>query len=186
VIQATAIDSTTNPVAITMDTVAPVTSSGERISLRQRLGNFLHSQRSGEMTSGPVVTTSEEGTPGFISMGTEPPLLDQPSPAPKPTELRTTYRSQVGASEDYSWITGQLFFIHAGGGMWVVRYRSIGEEDRYGGSVVLIGSVGMKNFREGDLVSVHGEVLNGGKPSHYLGAPVYRANAVDMIERSDP
>jgi hypothetical protein len=84
-------------------------------------------------------------------------------------------------------VTGQLFYIHAAGqGFWVVRYAPVDQEDKYGGSVVLAGAANMQNFREGDLICVHGEVLNEGKATKYLGGPLYRALTVDMVERSDP
>jgi hypothetical protein len=70
--------------------------------------------------------------------------------------------------------------------MWVVRYAPIDHEDRFGGSVVLASAVSMRNFREGDLVCVSGEILNEGRASRYLGGPLYRAATIDLIERADP
>lgn len=120
----------------------------------------------------------------------EPPLAGSKaaaaSPAPEPV-LRASYVPKIGAAEDYSWVTGQLLYLHAAGqGFWVVRYAPVDQEDRYGGSVVLAGATNMRNFREGDLVCVHGEVLNDGRATKYLGGPLYRAESLQMIERSDP
>lgn len=100
-------------------------------------------------------------------------------------ELRREYLDRVKNAPDYSWVTGQLFYIHADGGLWVVRYAPIDREDRYGGSVVLAPTVSMRNFREGDLVTVRGEVLNQGRASKRLGGPLYRAITVEMVERAD-
>ena len=58
--------------------------------------------------------------------------------------------------------------------------------DRYGGSVVLTPTVEMRNFREGDLVNVYGEVLNDGQAARPLGGALYRVNSILMIERADP
>ena len=96
------------------------------------------------------------------------------------------FREIVGHENDYSWITGQLYYVHAEGGMWVVRYANVDETDRFGGSVVLTPTVEMRNFREGDLVNVCGEIMNNGLPVRGLGGALYRVNSVQMIERSDP
>jgi len=51
--------------------------------------------------------------------------------------------------------------------------------------VVLKPAAEMKNFREGDLVSVNGEVLTDGRASKYLGGPLYRVTSINMIDRAD-
>ena len=38
---------------------------------------------------------------------------------------------------------------------------------KFGGSVVLAPAASLHNFREGDLVTVHGEILNEGRGSRY-------------------
>ena len=63
---------------------------------------------------------------------------------------------RVAIADDDSWIIGQLFYLHADGGTWVVRYAPLGKEDRYGGEVVLARGVDMSQLREGDLVYVKG------------------------------
>jgi hypothetical protein len=99
--------------------------------------------------------------------------------------MKKEYVYHIGHADDYSWVTGQLFHIHAGKGLWVVRYATVDTEDQYGGSVVLAAAVNMKNFREGDLVSVEGSILNEGRASKNLGGPLYRADHVELIERAD-
>jgi hypothetical protein len=96
------------------------------------------------------------------------------------------FRESVGHENDYSWITGQLYYVHAEGGMWVVRYANVEEVDRYGGSVVLTPTVEMRNFREGDLVNVSGEIMNNGLPVRGLGSALYRVNSIQMVDRNDP
>jgi hypothetical protein len=103
-----------------------------------------------------------------------------------PSAIHKRYQDKIGHEEDYSWVTGQLFYLHAGtSGIWVVRYATVDTEDKFGGSVVLAPNVNMKNFREGDLVSVRGEILNEGRASQYSGGPLYRAVSVDMVDRAD-
>jgi hypothetical protein len=100
-------------------------------------------------------------------------------------EVKKEYLKRLANAEDYSWVTGQLFYIHAGGGLWVVRYAPIDQEDRYGGSVVLAAAASMKDCREGDLVTVHGEILNEGRATKYLGGPLYRSTSIEVIEHAE-
>ncbi len=96
------------------------------------------------------------------------------------------FRDKVGHEADYSWITGQLYRIDgSSGGLWLVRYATAEMQDQYGGTVVLAPAVQMSNYRDGDLVSVRGEVLNGGRNSEQIAAPVYRASDVSLVERGD-
>lgn len=94
-------------------------------------------------------------------------------------------QDKIGKAEDYSWITGQLFYVHTDGGRWVLRYTTVDQVDRFGGSVVLAPVTEMRNFREGDLVCAHGDILDEGRPTS-LGGALYRTQFVNMIERSDP
>jgi hypothetical protein len=101
-------------------------------------------------------------------------------------QLAAKYQDKVGHETDYSWVTGHLFFVHADGGKWVVRYAAPDEVDRYGGSIVLAPTVEMRNFREGDLVNVYGEILDNRQAARPLGGALYRVNSIQMVERADP
>jgi hypothetical protein len=90
---------------------------------------------------------------------------------------------KVGHEHDYSWITGYLYYLHTDGGRWVLRYAGLDQVDRYGGSVVLAPGMEMGNYREGDLVTVHGEVLNEGRATRSLGGALYRVQMIEMVER---
>jgi hypothetical protein len=96
------------------------------------------------------------------------------------------YEDRIGHEKDYSWVTGHLFYIHTDGGRWVVRYGLPDEIDRFGGSVVLAPGVEMRNYREGDLVCVYGDVLDEGRASRSLGGALYRVNAISLVDRADP
>jgi hypothetical protein len=127
----------------------------------------------------PMPTT----TAASVSV-TEPKMIPEPELVTT-SALRTEYVYHIGHSDDYSWVTGQLYYVRAGKGLWVVRYATVDTEDKYGGSVVLAPAVNMKNFREGDLVSVQGEILSEDRASRYVGGPLYRAAHVELIERAD-
>jgi hypothetical protein len=114
-----------------------------------------------------------------------PVSTNQPRPA---MEIKKEYLDKVGHADDYSWLTGELFYIHihVDQGLWVVRYAPVDREDRYGGSVVLAPVTSMAGFREGDLVTIHGEILNQGRASRYLGGPLYRGLAVELKQPGLP
>jgi hypothetical protein len=99
-----------------------------------------------------------------------------------PFELSRRYESRVERATDYSSITGQLFFVHADGGLWVLRYAPVGQEDQHGGGIILARNLAMESYREGDLVTVHGAILKE-KGSMHLGAPLYRANEIQLVDR---
>jgi hypothetical protein len=100
-----------------------------------------------------------------------------------PQEIKPAYLKRLAHTDDYSSVTGQLYYFHADGGLWVVRYAPVDVEDRFGGSVVLAAAVSMQNCREGDLVTVTGEILKEGRASKCLGGPLYRANSVTLVAR---
>src|SRR5439155_23142268 len=99
-----------------------------------------------------------------------------------PFELHRRYESRVEHAPDYSWLTGQLFYVHADGGLWVLRYAPLWKEDPNGGSVVLARDLRMDDYHEGDLVTVHGEILSP-RSSVFLGGPLYRASKISMVDR---
>jgi hypothetical protein len=100
-------------------------------------------------------------------------------------QIAKKYEDKVGHEEDYSWITGHLFYVHADGGKWILRYARLDEVDKYGGGVVLTPTLDMKNFREGDLVCVFGKIIDENR-GRSLGGPTYKVDAMTMVERSDP
>ena len=101
-----------------------------------------------------------------------------------PFELSRRYESSVNHAADYSWVTGQLFYVHADGGLWILRYAPLWKEDPNGGSVVLARDLKMDSYREGDLVTVHGEIVNP-KSSLFTGGPLYQAQSIQLVERLD-
>jgi hypothetical protein len=99
-----------------------------------------------------------------------------------PFELDRRYEQRVGRAADYSKLTGQLQFVHADGGLWILRYAPVSEEDAHGGSVVLARDRSMDSYREGDLVTVQGRIISE-RGSSRLGGPLYRAQSIELVER---
>src|SRR5262249_51728746 len=116
---------------------------------------------------------------------TNEPPLSQKAPERPGQVIRKKLQDQVGNAEDYSWITGELAQVHTGDGeLWVLRYAPLDREDRYGGSVVLAPAVDMRNYREGDLVNVQGEILKEKNAPGRMGGALYRVNSISMITRA--
>ncbi len=90
-----------------------------------------------------------------------------------------TARAEFGRSPDYCVLTGELSFIPQKK-QWRLRFASIDEEDRYGGSVTLDAGREMHEFRSGDLVTVHGEMVN--RDSRDI-APLYRVRDIVGLKR---
>jgi len=120
-------------------------------------------------------------------------MLDQPSniaPAgakiesesKNPFELDRRYEKRVSHDAEYNKVTGQLFFVHTDGGIWVLRFAPLSEEDRYGGSLVLARDSMMNSYKDGDLVSVAGQII-GQKGSPRLGGPLYRIQTISLVDR---
>jgi hypothetical protein len=99
-----------------------------------------------------------------------------------PFELDRRYEERVGRAADYSRLTGQLFFVHADGGLWVLRYAPLWKEDAKGGSVILARDREMDRYREGDLVTVQGEIVQE-RGSARLGGPLYRVRSIQLVDR---
>jgi hypothetical protein len=134
-------------------------------------------------TSQPVAPAAPSAAviPQVTTVTTQQPNFEAPN-----LTVAKKYEDRVGHERDYSWVTGHLFYIHADGGRWVVRYALPDEVDKFGGSIVLAPGVEMRNYREGDLVCVHGDVLDEGRTSRSLGGPLYRVNVISLVDRADP
>jgi hypothetical protein len=144
---------------------------------------------SASMPISNTVEESESAEPGVgMSVGESSP----PAPATAAPDLLRQLKlakkdqDRIGHEDDYSWITGHLFYVHTNGGCWILRYALPDQPDRFGGSVVLAPGVEMKNFREGDLVCVYGKVIDQGRPYPNLGGALYRVDTITMVERADP
>ncbi len=151
-------------------------------------------------TSGPAIPSepipkpkedASKPMPGKTTMANPPVLELAPaggivteSETKHPFELSRRYEKRVDRATDFSWITGQLFYVHADGGLWVLRYSPVGVEDAHGGGVILARDLRMESYREGDLVTVKGEILDQ-RGSLHLGAPLYRASDIELVERSE-
>jgi hypothetical protein len=192
---------TTGTVVYTAPTTqgAPVyyTEPEQRPGLWNRIRRLFHRQPAPQYQTQPVYQPMQKlvptAEPPRAPMTTEPPTAAPEPSGVRPASyneavpaVRKEFQQKVGCADDYKWITGQLAYLHtASGAVWVLRYTSVDQNDRYGGSVVLAPAVGMQNYREGDLVCVEGEVLKDRQAPSHLGGALYRVSAISMIARSD-
>ena len=179
---------------IVVDYFRPGPSSfGAFSGLRNRIHSRLHPDEDMNAMPANQVIYQPSAMPAAMPQRLAPTSAEPPAASPvQPISaekldlpIRKQFVNKIGAAEDYSWITGQLFYVHADGGRWVLRYAGVDQEDKYGGSVVLKPAAEMRNFREGDLVSVNGEILGDTRASKHLGGPLYRVTSISMIERAD-
>jgi hypothetical protein len=88
-----------------------------------------------------------------------------------------TAKPGFGHAPDYCWLVGELQYVHVRKA-WRLRYASVDEEDRYGGSVTLVEMGSMDNYSNGQMVRVEGQLLDSEsrEPS-----PMYRVRSMQTV-----
>jgi hypothetical protein len=126
-----------------------------------------------ESTAAPALTPAPTATPPAAKVETE---------SKNPFESGRRRDQRFDRAADYSRLTGQLYFVHADGGIWVLRYAPLSEEDANGGSVILARDRRMDSYREGDLITVEGRVISE-KGSPRLGGALYQVHTIRLVDR---
>jgi len=80
---------------------------------------------------------------------------------------------------DYSWLIGELQYLEVRN-VWRVRYATVEDEDRYGGSVVLTETGPMFGHLNGQLVRVEGQLV---APDSREPSPAYRVRHLQLVPR---
>lgn len=88
-----------------------------------------------------------------------------------------TAKSCYDHASDYCWLKGELQFVHSRN-VWKLRYASVDEEDRYGGSVTLAETGSMGKFTNGQTVRVEGQLID--VDSREVG-PTYRVRSIETL-----
>jgi hypothetical protein len=83
------------------------------------------------------------------------------APPPRRSFADVTAAACFGHAPDYSWLRGRVEFSRLSKG-WRLRYASVDEDDRFGGSVSLAEGIHLHSLKEGDLVEVHGRLADPG------------------------
>ncbi len=151
----------------------PVAKPGEPLKVMPKEGEPKKLPEGGKEAALPVAPVLTPAASKTVELGTKSPF-----------DLSHRFEKRVDHAANYSQLTGQLFFVHADGGLWVLRYAPLGTEDRNGGGVILARDRSMDSYREGDLVTVRGEILQE-RASRHLGAPLYRTSSIQLVERGE-
>jgi hypothetical protein len=82
-------------------------------------------------------------------------------------------------ADDYTWLTGRLEYLYVRS-VWRIRYAGCDEDDRFGGSLVLTASFPVKEFKDGQLIHVEGQVLDA-ETHDQDRRPLYEVHAVQIL-----
>lgn len=127
------------------------------------------------------IAMEEQEEPKASTPAPEP--FESPFPAetaaPRRSYADITAKPEFRRAGDYSYLIGELQY-HRKNGEWRLRYASIDEDDRYGGSVTLVeGAHMMIDVKEGMIVKVEGSLVDGEsrEPS-----PKYRVKDFEVLK----
>jgi hypothetical protein len=132
----------------------------------------------------PAALPLATGTPMPVS-----PLVPTEATAAAPTApveqaVVRQIEGKYGHAPDYTWLQGELDRHYRG--HLELRYRSVSEDDPYGGKVRLEDDPRLAEFRPGDVIAVEGELLT--DPDGPAAAPWaqyrrYHIRSVHIVER---
>jgi hypothetical protein len=89
-----------------------------------------------------------------------------------------------GYDPNYAWLRGKLEYSQVDR-QWKLRYIPVeGDNDDYGGSVVLSNSAALSGYERGDLVEVHGRVQSQQAKKGF--APLYEVADIKPLRRATP
>jgi hypothetical protein len=86
-----------------------------------------------------------------------------------------------GHAEDYSWLVGKLQYSRFNKS-WRLRFASVDEEDRYGGSVTIVDDLRLAGLKDGQTVRVEGHLTN---PEARTIAPPYEVNSIQALDKRE-
>lgn len=89
-----------------------------------------------------------------------------------------TARPGFRHNSDYTELVGEIQYLHTRE-CWRLRYASVDEEDRYGGSVTLVETGSMDRFKSGQLVRVIGLLVDADSRDP---SPTYRVRSIKVLD----
>jgi hypothetical protein len=122
--------------------------------------------------------TSEPGAPPLPVVRTGPvegrSLFPRNEPPPRRSFADVTADACFAHAKDYGWLRGRVEYSRLSKG-WRLRYASVDEDDRFGGSVTLADGSPLRALKDGDLVEVRGRLAD---PAADSASPVYQVEAL--------
>jgi hypothetical protein len=97
-------------------------------------------------------------------------------PVGEPEVPAAPLKQGFGCARDYSWLMGELLYVRSRG-VWRLRYADP-DEDRYGGTVILVGEGLTGDCKTGQIVRVEGHMIN---PDSTEPRPPYWVRKVRII-----
>lgn len=111
----------------------------------------------------------------------QPDTNETKFPRGAPHERRTytdvTAASCFGRAADYSWLVGQVEQARTGAG-YRLRFASVDDNDRYGGSVTLAGDGNLPTLKDGQYIRVRGHLVDA---EAHSPAPAYHVESCEPV-----
>jgi hypothetical protein len=134
--------------------------------------------------------TQTPAPPQFYAVAPPPPVIPEPlnnpaltrgEPPPKRAAfIDATAQPFFAHAEDYSWVQGQAEYSRLSKA-WRLRYASVDEVDRYGGSVTLIENDLVQKLKDGQYVRVQGQIT-----TDYDIVPVGQTSGAGELKKISP
>jgi hypothetical protein len=166
------------PTTVTLSPKAP--PSPRPTVVTAKVETPVQQEKPAEPQSLAITNPAPEVHPARFEDGDPSASLHPAMPARK-SYVDITARSCFGHSDDYSWISGELQYSHLSKA-WRLRYASVDEVDKYGGSMTLVCDRPSTEFKDGVCVRIRGHVDD---MSGRSTAPPYQVESVQIIEKPD-
>ncbi len=128
-------------------------------------------------TPAPVPAVSQAG----LDESKMAPAGEEASPARK-SYVDITASPCFSHADDYRWLRGQVQYSPFNK-TWRLRYASVDETDRYGGSVTLMSDRDLdNNLKDGQYVNVQGGLVD---PEGKGVAPAYRVESLQSLGKAE-
>lgn len=150
-------------------------------------GSPVHVVQQGGVEQPAIVSPMPEGVviapppsetaygPGVQVVSSQPAVERSASIPGLPIVQDNVVTVRFGESNNYQTVVGQVFQFRRN---WKVRYAALESDDKYGGSLTLVGE-GLDNLKDGQMVRVQGTLI----PSDDRAAGArYQVHRVDVIE----
>jgi hypothetical protein len=135
----------------------------------------------------PAAGVAETSEPPLPVIRTGPVEGHSPFPRTEPPPPRRSFADVTADAcfahaKDYAWLRGRVEYSRLSKG-WRLRYASVDEDDRFGGSVTLADGSHLRALKDGDLVEVRGRLADAGAD---LASPLYQVEALAKARPSGP
>lgn len=162
--------------SVTMPADASFPTTAPSIQVYSTAGNgYIQRGQQQKAVTGQSVVAAQAAAPAGKDIAVTSHQGQVMAVSNRPNVINPRFVNKVGHEDDYSWITGQLEIVS--NNRYVIHFAPPEVVDRYQGSLPLSANIDTNRFRNGDLISVRGNLL----PQN--GRTIYHAVTVDLIER---